>query len=187
MIRACTPVEAETDWRCRSQLGMFHCCPPSLTGAPALAPPPRWGNDGAGLPLWLKLKLRQRRPPGRSWWQTWRRWANRDTSCVAVAGTGWVQRPSSRNRWQLHTGELEYRNIIDTIQDKRLKQFGAFVPVRMWAKAYLRVIFRAGCLGPKTSSRNAVKLHRIPKKQKAAMTLKSRTDWELMQKSVGWN
>lgn len=55
----------------------------------------------------------------------------------------------------------------------------------MWAKAYRRVILRAGCLGPKTSRRKAVKLHKMPKKQKAAMTRNSKIVWELMQQSVG--
>lgn len=54
-------------------------------------------------------------------------------------------------------------------------------PVRMCAKAYRRVTFRAGCLGPKTSSRKAVRLHRTPRKQKAAMTLSSRTIWGFKQ------
>ena len=47
------------------------------------------------------------------------------------------------------------------------------------------MIFRAGCLGPKTSRRNAERLHRMPRKQKAAMTRRSRTVWGFMQKSAG--
>lgn len=47
------------------------------------------------------------------------------------------------------------------------------------------MIFRAGCLGPKTSRRNAERLHRMPRKQKAAMTRRSSTVWGFMQKSVG--
>jgi len=47
-------------------------------------------------------------------------------------------------------------------------------PVRICANAYLRVILRAGCLGPNTSKRNAIRLHRMPRKQKAAMTRISR-------------
>lgn len=39
-------------------------------------------------------------------------------------------------------------------------------------------------MGPKTSKRNAERLHRMPRKQKAAMTLRSSTVWGFMQKSV---
>lgn len=55
----------------------------------------------------------------------------------------------------------------------------------MCANAYLRVIFKAGCLGPNTSRRKAVRLHRIPRKQKAAMTLSRRMVWGLTQYSEG--
>lgn len=40
-------------------------------------------------------------------------------------------------------------------------------------------------MGPKTSRRNAERLHRMPRKQKAAMTRRSRTVWGFMQKSTG--
>ncbi len=97
-VRVCRPAAAGIGWQCRSQLGMFHCSPPSPRGAPGPAPPPRWGNDGAGWPPWLKWRLRLHRPPGRSWWQKWRRWASRGTSCAAAAGTESVLKPSSRSR-----------------------------------------------------------------------------------------
>ena len=58
---------------------------------------------------------------------------------------------------------------------------GGVLPVRMCAKAYLRVILSAGCLGPNTSNRKAVRLHRIPRKQKAAITRSSKMVWELKQ------
>lgn len=55
----------------------------------------------------------------------------------------------------------------------------------MCANAYLRVIFKAGCLGPNTSRRKAVRLHRMPRKQKAAITLSRRMVWGLTQYSEG--
>lgn len=52
--------------------------------------------------------------------------------------------------------------------------FDSLIPVRICANAYLRVILSAGCLGPNTSRRKAVRLHRMPRKQKAAITLSSK-------------
>lgn len=59
------------------------------------------------------------------------------------------------------------------------------IPVRICANAYLRVIFSAGCLGPNTSKRKAVRLHRMPRKQKAVITLSSKMFCGFTQKSGG--
>ena len=80
-----------------------------------------------------------------------------------------------------HVVEVSHKGIVIlSISVNRTETLGV-IPVRMWAKAYLRVILSAGCLGPNTSRRNAVRLHRMPRKQKAAMTLSNKIVWGFTQ------